>query len=90
MQFVVFGLIRIFGLFYIRIISFFLLQFLLVRKVLDYLASVKLELTKVTWPKKGDVIKLTSIIFLISGVVAVYLGALDYTLTKLFEALIVN
>ncbi len=68
----------------------YLLKFLTVRSVLNYLSDVRLELSKVTWPKRQDVIKLTSIIFVISGVVAIYLGSLDFALTKLFEALITN
>jgi preprotein translocase subunit SecE len=61
-----------------------------VKGALSYLSEVRLELSKVTWPKRQDVIKLTLIILLISGIVAVYLGSLDYALTKLFEAIIIN
>jgi preprotein translocase subunit SecE len=61
-----------------------------VKSIINYISSVRSELAKVTWPKKEDVIKLTLIIFIISGIVAGYLGALDFALTKVFEAIIVN
>jgi len=61
-----------------------------VKSIINYFASVKSELFKVVWPKKDDVIKLTLIIFVISGIVAAYLGVLDFGLTKLFETIIVR
>jgi len=65
------------------------LKFVLVNKVINYLKEVKLELSKVTWPKKDQVIKLTLIVFVISGIVAIYVGGLDFIFTKIL-ALIVN
>ena len=55
------------------------------KQVLTYLSEVRLELSKVTWPKRNDVIKLTLIVFIISGIVGAYTGALDYLFTKLLE-----
>jgi len=56
-----------------------------VNKVINYLKEVKLELSKVTWPKKDQVIKLTLIVFVISGIVAIYVGGLDFVFTKFLE-----
>ncbi|MCK4588664.1 preprotein translocase subunit SecE, partial [Candidatus Woesebacteria bacterium] len=53
-----------------------MLQFLSVKGVIQFLKEVKLELSKVTWPKKQQIIKLTLIVFIISAVVGVYVGAL--------------
>ena len=66
-----------------------MLKFVLVNKVINYLKEVKLELSKVTWPKKDQVIKLTLIVFVISGIVAIYVGGLDFVFTKVL-AFIVN
>ena len=55
------------------------------KKVLSYFSEVRLELSKVTWPKREEVIKLTLIVFLISAAVGFYAGALDYILTKVLE-----
>jgi preprotein translocase subunit SecE len=59
-----------------------------VKGVIQFLKEVKLELSKVTWPKKQQIIKLTLIVFIISAVVGVYVGVLDYAFTKLLEFLI--
>jgi preprotein translocase SecE subunit len=56
-----------------------------VKQVLAYLSEVRLELSKVTWPKRSEVIKLTTVVFIISGIVGIYTGTLDYIFTKLLE-----
>jgi len=56
-----------------------------VKQVLAYLSEVRLELSKVTWPKRSEVIKLTAVVFIISGIVGAYTGTLDYIFTKLLE-----
>ncbi|OGM18529.1 preprotein translocase subunit SecE [Candidatus Woesebacteria bacterium RIFCSPHIGHO2_01_FULL_38_10] len=62
-----------------------MIKFLSVRALVNYIQEVKSELEKVTWPKKEEIIKLTLIVFIISGVVSFYLGVLDFTFTKLLE-----
>jgi len=59
-----------------------------VRPAINYLKEVRLELTKVVWPKRSEVIKLTLIVFIISGIIAAYTGALDYLFTKLLSVLV--
>ncbi|MCH7641407.1 preprotein translocase subunit SecE [Patescibacteria group bacterium] len=58
------------------------------RTTIDFLKDVRLELSKVVWPKREEVIKLTLTIIIISAIVGVYLGALDFGFTKLLEVLI--
>lgn len=65
-----------------------MLKFALVSKLINYLGEVKLELSKVTWPKKNEVIRLTLIVFIISGIVAVFVGGLDFVFTKILAALV--
>jgi preprotein translocase subunit SecE len=59
-----------------------------VKAVIKYLKEVRLELSRVTWPKKDQVIKLTLIVFIISGAVGIYLGLLDFAFTKVLEVLV--
>lgn len=54
-------------------------------KLFSFLNEVKVELTKVTWPKRGEVVKLTAVVLIISGVVGLYIGAVDYGLTRVLE-----
>jgi preprotein translocase subunit SecE len=59
------------------------------KNLIDYLQSVRNELTKVVWPKKKDVVRLTLIVLSISGIIGIYVGLLDFIFTKLLESLIV-
>jgi len=46
------------------------------------------ELKKVRWPSRSDITRLTSVVIIVSLIVGVFLGTLDYFLTKLTELLI--
>jgi len=59
-----------------------------VKGLVSYLSEVRLELTKVIWPKREEVVKLTLIVFLISGIVGILIGILDFSFTKLIEKLL--
>ena len=65
-----------------------MLQFEPVKAAIDYLKGVRLELMQVVWPKREEVIKLTLTVILISAIVGVYLGAVDFGFTKLLEFLV--
>jgi preprotein translocase subunit SecE len=58
------------------------------KMVISYLKEVRSELSKVTWPKKDKVVKLTLIVFIISAALGVYVGVLDFAFTKLLGLLI--
>lgn len=58
------------------------------KAAIHYLKEVRLELSRVVWPKRQDVIKLTLTIIIISAIVAVYVGGLDFAFTKLLELFI--
>lgn len=57
-------------------------------KIIQYFKDVRTELSKITWPKKEEVIKLTLIVFVFSGIIAVYVGGLDLIFTKFLEKII--
>lgn len=46
-------------------------------KIPQFLREVKIELKKVTWPSRRDVIRYTLIVIGVSLAVAVFLGGLD-------------
>jgi preprotein translocase subunit SecE len=53
--------------------------------VFTYLRDVRGELSKVTWPKKEEVVRLTLLVFAVAAVVAAFVGGLDFSFTKLLE-----
>ena len=43
------------------------------------------ELKKVTWPTRTEIIRLTVSVIIISVVVGIFLGGIDFLLTKVME-----
>ncbi len=58
------------------------------KQVTGFIGEVRNELTKVTWPSRNDVIKLTTIVLLVSLVLGLYVGGLDYAFTKLLSIIV--
>ncbi|MBX4187931.1 MAG: preprotein translocase subunit SecE [Candidatus Doudnabacteria bacterium] len=52
---------------------------------IQFLREVKSELAKVVWPERSQVIRTTLAVVLLSLLVAVFLGAVDFGLTKLIQ-----
>lgn len=53
-----------------------------------FLKEVKFELEKVVWPTRNEVIRLTVTVILVSLMVGLFLGGLDFVLTKLLEVVV--
>jgi len=53
-----------------------------------FLGEVKSELAKVVWPTRAETVKYTLSVIIFSVVVAFVLGAFDYGLLKVFEAVL--
>ncbi len=56
--------------------------------LINYLKDVRGELGKVVWPKREEVIRLTLVVFIISTLVAGFVGGLDFLFTKALELLV--
>jgi len=52
---------------------------------LQFIKEARAELGKVVWPSRQETIRITIAVIVLSLVVALFLGAVDYGLTKLFE-----
>lgn len=58
------------------------------KAIINFFGEVKLELSRVTWPTRNEVIKLTLTVFLISGIIAAYVGGLDYLFTTILAKVV--
>ena len=58
------------------------------KKLINYLKGVKIELTHVNWPTKKQIINFTGIVIAISLFVAFLLGFFDFILSYLLEKFI--
>jgi len=56
--------------------------------VWSFFGEVKTEMRKVTWPTKRDTVKDTIAVIVISLIVAVFLGGLDFLFTKILNLFI--
>ncbi len=54
-------------------------------KIINFISEVKLELEKVTWPKREVVVNYLGLVITVSVVVAVFVGGIDFSLTKSLE-----
>ncbi len=52
---------------------------------IQFVREVRSELTKVVWPDRSRVITITLSVIALSLVVAAFLGAIDFGLTRLIE-----
>ncbi len=53
-----------------------------------FLQEVKAEMTKVIWPSRQQAIQLTVVVLVVSVIVGVYTGGLDYLFTNIVNTLI--
>lgn len=58
------------------------------KKLFVYLQQVQVELKKVTWPTRQEIIRMTTIVIVSSVVVGIYLSGLDFLFTKLLGFII--
>jgi preprotein translocase subunit SecE len=59
-----------------------------VKGIIGFFGEVKSELSKVTWPTRNEVIRLTLIVIAVSAIIGVYVGSLDYVFTRVLAAVI--
>lgn len=55
---------------------------------IQFLKEVKIELGKVKWPTKKEVVKMTGVVLAVSIMVGLLLSALDLVFTNLFSLII--
>jgi len=56
--------------------------------IVKYLKTSKEELQKVIWPSRREVAWKTLLVIAVSLAIAVYLGVIDYVLTRLLDVVI--
>lgn len=59
-------------------------------RVATFLAEVRAELSKVSWPTPSRTVNLTLVVLAVSLVVGLYIGAIDLALTKLTEVFLLR
>ncbi len=57
-------------------------------RIVRYLRETRAELAKVTWPTREEALRLTGIVLAATAGFALFLGVVDYLLSKLFALLV--
>jgi len=57
-------------------------------KAIQFLREVRVELGKVTWPSREELVGSTIIVIVLSLIVSAYIGLLDFVLSSLFGRVI--
>ncbi|MCK4881931.1 MAG: preprotein translocase subunit SecE, partial [Candidatus Omnitrophica bacterium] len=60
----------------------------MIGKVQKFVSEVAIELKKVSWSTRKDLVDATWIVFLSSVLLGVFIGATDFVLSKLLEIII--
>ena len=58
------------------------------KSIVTFFSEVKSELSKVTWPKRKEVVRLTSIVVVVSLIVGLYVGGFDYLFTTVLTKIL--
>lgn len=58
--------------------------------IIRFLKEVRIEMKKVSWLSRREVLNYTTVVILLSAVVGVYLGALDFVFGELLRILILS
>ena len=57
-------------------------------KITNFLGEVKMELTKVSWPTRQELIAATWVIIVVTALLAIYIGIIDLALSKFLNMMI--
>lgn len=55
------------------------------KKAVFYLKDVRLEMSKVSWPSRDELIESTIIVMIVSGMIALFLFAVDSALNRIVQ-----
>ena len=58
------------------------------KKVTDFFAEVKVEMKKVTWPTREELVESTKLVIVASIVVTVFIGVVDNILSAIIKLLL--
>jgi len=58
------------------------------RRIGKFLSDVKQEMSKVSWPSREELIGSTYVVVVLSGIIAVYIFALDTILSRILKLLL--
>ena len=59
-------------------------------KVISFLKDVKIELSKVAWPTRDQIVKYTMVVIGLSVAIALFLGGIDWVLERVLNTFVLG
>ena len=56
-------------------------------KIIQFLKETRTEMTKVAWPTKNEVVGSTIVTIVVSVILSVFIGVVDYALSKVVSSI---
>ena len=60
----------------------------MIKQIRQFFREVKGEFKKVTWPSREQTTQQTGVVLVLSGIAAIFLGAIDYGLSEAVKLII--
>ena len=60
----------------------------MIKKIAKFFQEMKMEMKKVSWSSKNELIAATTVTFVFVAILAVYIGVVDLLLSKLITSLL--
>ena len=60
----------------------------MITKIIQFIREAKVELKKVNWPTRKELIDSTKVVLIASILLVLFIGAIDYVLSKLINILL--
>jgi len=57
----------------------------MIQKIRKFIADVRAEFRKVTWPTRDQTIKQTGVVLVLVAIISVFLGVVDLGLSELYK-----
>lgn len=59
-------------------------------KLISFLQEARVELARVNWPNRETILRYTAMVIVMSVIVSLFLGSLDYFFSYLVETFLLN
>ena len=60
----------------------------MIKKIKEFFKEVQIEIKRINWPTKKETIRYTLIVILVSIIVAIFLGGIDFIFTRFLDKFI--
>jgi len=58
-------------------------------KLKSFIGDLRQEFKRINWPSRNETLRMSAVVLVISIIVAIFLGALDYVFVTILERLVI-